>query len=372
MAEVLKSPFPYFGGKSKIAAEVWKRFGPVANYVEPFFGSGAVLLANPYWPEHDMLETVNDADGLLSNFWRALQHDPEQVAHYADWPVNENDLHARHYWLVQRKESLQAKLEGNPDFYDIKAAGWWVWGICCWIGGGWCSGEGPWKVEDGEMRQVKDDKEGLQRRRPFLGNKGRGVYRQRPHLSQKGMGIHRKRPNLGGGFSPNHGIAVISPSATCQERRAWLIDYFSRLANRLRNVRVCCGDWSRVVGLNVTVRHGLTAVFLDPPYSAQAARDNDLYRVENGSVAHDVRRWCLENGDNPLLRIALCGYEGEHDMPENWECLVWSAHGGYAHLGNNKGKLNRFRERVWFSPHCLKAGSETLPLFRLLEKNDAD
>ena len=43
----LKSPFPYFGGKRKVADEIWRRFGAVANYVEPFFGSGAVLLARP-------------------------------------------------------------------------------------------------------------------------------------------------------------------------------------------------------------------------------------------------------------------------------------------------------------------------------------
>lgn len=44
---VLKAPFPWFGGKSKIANEVWRRFGDVPNYVEPFFGSGAVLLGRP-------------------------------------------------------------------------------------------------------------------------------------------------------------------------------------------------------------------------------------------------------------------------------------------------------------------------------------
>lgn len=55
----LKSPYPYFGGKSKIAAEVWKRFGNTPNYVEPFFGSGAVLLARPHKPG---LELVNDVD----------------------------------------------------------------------------------------------------------------------------------------------------------------------------------------------------------------------------------------------------------------------------------------------------------------------
>jgi site-specific DNA-adenine methylase len=37
----LKAPFPWFGGKSKVAPIVWERFGDVQNYVEPFFGSGA-------------------------------------------------------------------------------------------------------------------------------------------------------------------------------------------------------------------------------------------------------------------------------------------------------------------------------------------
>jgi DNA adenine methylase len=46
-AEHLQAPFPYFGGKSRVAEIVWARFGDVDNYVEPFFGSGAVLLARP-------------------------------------------------------------------------------------------------------------------------------------------------------------------------------------------------------------------------------------------------------------------------------------------------------------------------------------
>ena len=40
----LDAPFPWFGGKRRVAPIVWQRFGDVQNYVEPFFGSGAVLL----------------------------------------------------------------------------------------------------------------------------------------------------------------------------------------------------------------------------------------------------------------------------------------------------------------------------------------
>ena len=101
--KTLKAPFPYFGGKSKAAQIVWGRLGDVKNYVEPFFGSGAVLLARPHEPR---VETVNDLDGLLCNFWRAVQAAPDAVAEAADWPVSECDLHARHLVLVDKLKGL--------------------------------------------------------------------------------------------------------------------------------------------------------------------------------------------------------------------------------------------------------------------------
>ncbi|HNI38143.1 MAG TPA: DNA adenine methylase, partial [Pseudomonadales bacterium] len=85
-----KAPFPYFGGKSEIADAVWSRLGDTPNYVEPFFGSGAVLLNRPHWqPKKTMLETVNDASGFIANFWRAVRAAPDEVAYHADNPVNE-------------------------------------------------------------------------------------------------------------------------------------------------------------------------------------------------------------------------------------------------------------------------------------------
>jgi site-specific DNA-adenine methylase len=69
------------------------------------------------------------------------------------------------------------------------------------------------------------------------------------------------------------------------------------LAARLERVRVICGDWTRVTGPSVTWKHGVTAVFLDPPYS-HAERDKQLYSHDN-DVAADVRQWAIANGDNP-------------------------------------------------------------------------
>jgi hypothetical protein len=119
-------------------------------------------------------------------------------------------------------------------------------------------------------------------------------------------------------------------------------------------VRVCCGDWTRVCGPSPTVKNGLTGVFLDPPYS-HAERDNALYAQEM-ACAEAVREWAIANGPDPRMRIVLCGYEGEHDMPAGWRVIPWHAQGGYAHQGNGEGTANRKRERLWASPHCPAQG----------------
>ena len=80
------------------------------------------------------------------------------------------------------------------------------------------------------------------------------------------------------------------------------------------------------MGPCVTFKHGMTGVFLDPPYSAEDR--TDCYNEESYTVAKDVLAWCEENGDNPLLRIALCGYEGEdHHKLEGlgWSVESWKA-----------------------------------------------
>jgi DNA adenine methylase len=324
----VKSPFPYFGGKSKIAPLVWRRFGAVTNYVEPFCGSAAMLLNRP---EPQGVETVNDADGYLSNFWRATQHDPEAVARWADNPVNENDLHAVHSWLVANKEDFLARLEGDPEYFDAKVAGRWCWGECCWIGSGWCSGDGPWAAiegEDGAKRLTNVGADGIRRQLPHLGDAGRGVNRQLPHLGDAGQG----------------------------ER---LADYFGLIRDRIKNVRVCCGDWTRVCGDTPLFPVGrgkggsVTAVFLDPPYADTAGRDADLYRKEDLTIAHAVREWALSKEDDTRIRIALCGYEGEHIMPNSWDCVEWKAAGGYGGQSKDHDNPNARKERIWFSPSCV-------------------
>lgn len=290
--------------------------GDVDNYVEPFAGSLAVLLRRPHEPR---IETVNDLSCMVSNFWRAVAAVPYEVAHHADWPVNEVDLEARHYWLVRQQEGLRDRM-GDPDYYDPKIAGWWVWGMSAWIGGGWCSGTGPW-THDGQ-KWAND------------GDAGQGINRQRQHLGGGGSGINRST-------------------------QSDIYGYFAALAARLRRVRVCCGDWSRICGPAVTWRNGLTGVFLDPPYAMEGR--SSVYEHET-DVYRDVTAWALENGSHRDMRIVVAGYAGEHTALESagWRVHAWKAQGGFGNLGNGRGRENAHRERLWFSPHCISPMQERL------------
>lgn len=136
------------------------------------------------------------------------------------------------------------------------------------------------------------------------------------------------------------------------------------LADRLRRVRVCCGDFERILGPAVTTCIGLTGVFLDPPYDngdRAICYSHDGVEEESGvSVWWRAYKWALANGEDPLLRIALCGYEHpEAVFPEGWTEIAWKASGGYGR--SERGKANARRERIWFSPGCLQP--EYLPLF---------
>lgn len=414
----MKAPFPYFGGKSRIASEIWSRFGDVQNYVEPFCGSAAVLLARPTEPR---IETVNDANCFIANFWRAVREEPEACAHYADWPVNEADLHARHRWLMLSSSSAEwrERMKTDPDFYDPKVAGWWVWGASCWIGAGWCDGgrlfgrDGGTSNKKPETRARRGDTAALHDKRPAIANSGRGDAsagldeKTRPHVGTAGIGVH-KRPRLTGwGETGVHALRAQLPdlagdsgaagrgihasalhrkipevgcsrgdsAATLDRRRPELSAgngrgdttasairaWFDDLSRRLRRVRVVCGDWSRVMTPAVTTGIGITGVFLDPPYSRLAGSPPGIYSHDDDQVANMVRDWALANAADPMLRIALCGYEGEHVMPVGWSCFEWAAQGGYANQRKSgDGYANRLRERIWFSPGCLRVAQGRL------------
>lgn len=297
--EQLKSPYVYFGGKSKVASVIWQGLGDVENYIEPFAGSLVVLLKNP---NPAKIETINDKDCAVSNFWRAIKSDPDKVAEYTMEPLHETDYHAKQHYLKNlATEQFIKSMHEDIDFCDHRAAGYWVWGLNCSIGTSWMNKKGLTSL---------------------------------PALSC----------NMG----------TFAESMKPQE-------YFVKLAERIQKTRVMAGDWKRVLSPSVSFSNknlsktGLVGVFLDPPYDKTQRKT--VYKEDKDNIFPEVCKWAIENGENPKMRIAVCGYDGGYEFPETWQKYNWSANGGYGNTGvedDTRAKENKAKEMIWFSPNCLK------------------
>lgn len=262
-----------------------------------------------------MVETVNDADAMLCNVWRSLQFSPDEVARWCDRPVDHCELMARKSSIIKNEGRLIEGLAADPEYHDPVQAGYWIWAASCWIGSGLtCPGQ-----------------------RPHVGTGGTGVHAlgQIPHVSNGGKG-------------------VTDPYNT------HLYAWFRRLSERLRYVRVVCGDWKRVCGGSWQDNCGDVGIFMDPPYAGGIGRDENLYHQESTTVAAEVNTWCLERGAIKSYRIVLAGYEEHQNLLEHgWTSHAWKAQGGYGNIScngktSNPGKANRKREVLYFSPHCQK------------------
>lgn len=307
----LKAPFPYhFGGKRTVAHLVWQALGDVKQYIEPFCGSAAVLLA---CPSPASLEVIGDQSCYVANFWRAVKFRPAEVASWADYPVSHIDLAARHAWLTQpeRVGRLTASLLDPEWPGDAQVAGWWVWGQCAWIGSGWC--EKPVQASVGAQK-------------PFLNHAGMGIQSQIPHVGNAGRGI---QAGAEGGRGEHIGRVVAA------------------LARRLEDVRVVHGAWDRCLNMHYGDGGRRAGVLLDPPYAAYER----LYRHAE-PVAHECARWAAGNGH---ARVVLCGHAGDYDdlLPVGWRIVRWSR----GRLTYGGGKTTD-AEALYLSPACAPVDGE--------------
>ena len=272
----MKTPFPYFGAKHHVAADIWERFGNPSYYYEPFGGSLGTLLGRPEATERQRYEYVGDAECLITNFFRAAKlANPEDLARLADWPASQLDLEARTSWLKGHRLWLSESLRADPTWYDLECAAWFVW-----------------------VESVK------------INTNGTSVVLRRT------TGVRRRNQDL--------------------------TEYFIALSKRLKDVTIHFGDWTKLANAaSKESSHSETGILLDPPYKYDTGRQKELYITDSGDVATYVHRWALARAQtNPKLKIALCGFAGEHKMPPTWEEVAWSS------------KLGKGRERIWFSPSC--------------------
>lgn len=331
--------------------------------------------------------------------------------------------------------AFREKIRADPNYFDVRFAAWWVWGACCWIGSGWC----PEAIADRLTCQIPhlshgglgvNRINGPGKKLPDIGGHaggtGRGVHqvsgpgKKRPRSARgQGQGVANggdypwvhsligpevrsqfegHRPQLADAFARGRGVHGKDSTETCRERKEWLVDWMSALADRLRTVRICCYDWKRVCGSDsTTTRLGTTGILFDPPYAHSVPRmhawvaylsnegksgdnpeppparsSNRSRSLYSNDATQDVDRlvaevqiYCADRGRDRKFRIALCGLQGEHDILESlgWSVVPWKAGGGYGNQ-NKVGNANATRERIWFSPGCLDPGrlaNGTLP-----------
>ncbi len=216
----------------------------------------------------------------------------------------------------------------DPKWHDPIMAGYWIWACSCWIGSGMLS----------------------------IG--------QRPHISNTDMGVHKisQIPHVGGQGKGVHKISQIPGKCGTDKHvqepyNGNIYKWFRELSERLRYIRVVCGDWTRVCGGNWQDNMGTVGIFFDPPYGAKATRCENIYSEDSLTVADEVNKWALERGQLPLYRIVLAGYFEEHEnlIENGWTVHRWKARGGYANSGKGKtrGNDNRHREALFFSPNCI-------------------
>ena len=77
----MKAVMKYPGSKWSIARWIISYFPDHHSYLDPFFGSGAVLFNKP----RSHIETVNDLDGNVVNLFEWIRRDPERLAHEIYW-----------------------------------------------------------------------------------------------------------------------------------------------------------------------------------------------------------------------------------------------------------------------------------------------
>ena len=371
----LTAPFPWYGGKRRWADRVLDRFGHVDVYAEPFAGSLAVLLASA---PHKR-EVVCDTDGGICNFWRALAAAPDAVAHWADYPTIHDDLTARHRYLVQWVIEHADDLRTDPEYYDAKVAGWWVWGISIWIGGGWCqpnyrkqaapdripsnsSGRGTSLLRKNFPGEVPPDG---RHATPGGGHPtGAGVSAQRltmpsgdgqrPYVDDRMGGqwtsAQRSEMPVGDGTIPKINSDHRSRPDRGERLRPWLHE----LSARLKSVIVLNRSWQSAVTPSVLAQtdsgtHPPVGILIDPPYTTDG-RDANVYGSDadgsSDAVAAESWEWAQAHGDR--YRIAYCCHEGDVAVPDGWTSETQSFSGI-----RMKSRREDRSDQILFSPACL-------------------
>lgn len=104
----MKAIFKYPGSKWSLASWIISYFPKHHSYLEPFFGSGAILFNKP----RSNIETVNDIDGSVVNLFECIREEPEKLASMIYMTPYARDVYERAY-----EEIPEGKFEAALNFY---------------------------------------------------------------------------------------------------------------------------------------------------------------------------------------------------------------------------------------------------------------
>ena len=96
----MRALIKYPGAKWAIADWIIDKFPRHHSYLEPFFGSGAVLFKKSRSP----IETINDLDGDVVNLFSWIRDDPERLARAIYWTPYSREVYEK-AWAAQYTET---------------------------------------------------------------------------------------------------------------------------------------------------------------------------------------------------------------------------------------------------------------------------
>ena len=227
--------FPYVGGKYTVAPEINRRFGAITTRIDAFTGSSSWILASP----PVAYEIVNDLDGYVVNYLRAVKYAPGEVARHLDFPRAELELIAYHHYTRDKLPELVSRLGGDPEYYDPVIAARWAYVMAHSLMYEY-KRAGGWSVRDGRL-----------------------VY-------ERGTGRIR------GCMTSRHLLLT----RLLKERRVF--EYLTSLSERLRCVQIWWNDFEIVAEKADRPDYGIVGILLDPPYPRHL-RDFD-YDTDNAGV----------------------------------------------------------------------------------------
>lgn len=104
----MRAIMKYPGSKWSLSDWIISFFPEHHSYLEPFFGSGAVLFNK----DRSNIETINDLDGNVVNLFECIRTDPEKLAHQIYWTP-----YARQVYEQAFREIPEDRFEAASNFY---------------------------------------------------------------------------------------------------------------------------------------------------------------------------------------------------------------------------------------------------------------